>query len=122
MLVEANIKVKEHNNTIVIPRSALIENVQTVIEPESNTIELKRDYSVFVAQGDTVAKRRELELGLEQGDRVEVEQGLQAGDKLIITGQKSISEDTHVRVASPQEFEQGGIPVEREADTLDSSS
>lgn len=122
MLIEANINVKQHDDAVVIPRSALIEKVQTVIEPESNTIELTRDYSVFVAQGDTIAKRRKLELGLEQGDRVEVQDGLEAGEKLIITGQKSLTDDTPVKIAAPQEFEQGDIPVEREADTLDSSS
>ena len=118
MLVEARINVKEHNNSVVIPRSALIENVQTVIEPESNTIELTREYSIFVAEGDTVARNREVTLGLEQGDRVEVLEGLEAGEQLIITGQKSISDGAPVRIAGSQPYTKPEQKLEMAADSL----
>lgn len=108
VLVESIINVETRENAVVIPRSALVENVQTLIEPESNTIQLERSYSVFVANSDTVAQRRELELGIEQGDRVEVLSGLQPGDRIVVTGQQSLEDGTPISIAG----EQGAGPAE----------
>ncbi|REL37767.1 efflux RND transporter periplasmic adaptor subunit [Rhodohalobacter sp. SW132] len=103
VLAESRITLETRENTIIIPRSAMIENVETYIEPETNTVELRRNYSVFVAQGDTVATRKELILGLEQGERVEVLSGLEEGESLIITGQSALREGGRVRIAGQQQ-------------------
>jgi RND family efflux transporter MFP subunit len=98
-LLQSRIILETRENTIVIPRSALVEKVDTYIEPETGTIELERSYSAFVVQGDTVAARRELDLGIEQGDRIEILSGLNEGDQLIITGQNSLEDGRPVQVA-----------------------
>ena len=85
VLAENLINIQTKENAVIIPRSALVEVVETVVNPESNTIELERSYSVFVSKGDSTAERRTLELGIEQGDRIEVLSGLQPGDNIIIT-------------------------------------
>ncbi|MFH5832035.1 efflux RND transporter periplasmic adaptor subunit [Halalkalibaculum sp. DA384] len=113
VLVQATINVETHENAVVIPRAALVENVQTLIEPESNTIQLERSYSVFVVRNDTLAVRSELKLGIEQGDRIEVLEGIQPGDEIVITGQNSLDDSTRVRVADQQDFEDPeAIPIE----------
>lgn len=98
-LLQARINLETREDVIVIPRSALIERVDTYIEPETGTIELERSYSVFVTQGDSIAVNRELELGIEQGDRIEVLDGLSSGDGLIITGQNNLEDGGRIRVA-----------------------
>lgn len=110
MLMEARINVETKNNAVVIPRSAMVENVQTVIEPESNVIRLSRTYAAFISQGDSVAVRRELELGIQQGDRIEVLSGLQPGDKLIITGQTSLEDQSRIRISGAPRFDRTGTP------------
>lgn len=110
MLMESRINVVTKDNVVVIPRSALVENVQTVIEPESNVIRLSRTYSAFVSQGDSIAVRRTLDLGIQQGDRIEVLSGLEAGEKLIITGQTSLEDNSRVRVSSAPRFDRSGNP------------
>lgn len=105
VLVDARITLVTHENTIVIPRSAMIEQVETYIEPETNTVELRRNYSAFVAQGDS-AVQRELTLGLEQGERIEVLEGLEEGDQLIITGHRSLSDGSRIRIAGQQARDQ----------------
>lgn len=113
VLVEAIINVETHNDAVVIPRSALVENVQTLIEPESNTIQLERSYSVFAVKNDTLAVQKELKLGIEQGNRVEVLEGLQPGDQVVITGQSSLSDSSKVRVAGQESFQESpAIPIE----------
>ncbi|MEX0780862.1 MAG: efflux RND transporter periplasmic adaptor subunit [Balneolales bacterium] len=99
-LTESRIYIETRPNTLVIPRIALIENVQTVIDPESNSIELERTYSAFTVQGDTLAEKRELKLGFEQGDRIEVIEGLEEGDQIIITGQAGLEDQSQVRPTS----------------------
>lgn len=98
-LVQARINLQTKQNVVVIPRSALVEKVETYIEPETGTIELQRSYSAFITQGDTSAVQRELELGIEQGDRIEVVSGLQSGDKLIVTGQQSLEDGSPIQIA-----------------------
>lgn len=98
-LVQARINLQTKEDVVVIPRSALVEKVDTYIEPETGTIELERSYSAFVTQGDTSAVRRDVELGIEQGDRIEIVNGLQPGDKLVVTGQQSLEDGSPIQIA-----------------------
>lgn len=124
VLAESRITLETRENTIVIPRTAMMENVETYIEPETNTVELRRSYSVFVAQGDSLAIRKQLTLGLEQGERVEVLSGLTEGEKLIVTGQSGLRDSSKVRVAGqeqPLRNRGGDIDVMQQAGDEESS-
>jgi RND family efflux transporter MFP subunit len=111
VLVESVINVETRAGAVVIPRSALVENVQTLIEPESNTIQIDRSYSAFVVQNDSLALKRELTLGIEQGDKVEVTDGLQAGDEIVVTGQSSLEDSSKVRIAEDSNFQDRSVPI-----------
>jgi len=119
VLAESRITLETRDNTVVIPRASMIENVETYIEPETNTVELRRNYSVYVAQGDTVAVRQNLTLGLEQGERVEILEGLAEGQKIIVTGQSGLRDGSRIRIAGQEtpDRERGGtIDVMEPAD------
>lgn len=124
VLVESTINVETHESTIVVPRSTLVENVQTFIEPESNSIQLRRSYSVFVVEGDSLALQRELQLGIEQGDQIEILDGIEAGDDVVITGQQSLGDSTKVRIANQQDFDESSqVPIENAAsDSIEQST
>jgi|TARA_R100000388_G_scaffold94994_1_gene84950 RND family efflux transporter MFP subunit len=111
VLAENVINITTKDQALIVPRSALVEQVETVINPESNTIELERTYSVFVSRGDSVAERRQLELGIEQGDRIEVLSGLLPNDEIIITGQSGLEDGARIAVASGDQFQ---APQERQ--------
>ena len=111
VLTENVINITTKEQALIVPRSALVEQVETVINPESNTIELERTYSVFVSRGDTVAERRQLELGIEQGDRIEVLNGLLPNDNIIVTGQSGLEDGAPINVASGNQFQ---APQERQ--------
>ncbi|MEX0680936.1 MAG: efflux RND transporter periplasmic adaptor subunit [Balneolales bacterium] len=98
-LVEAHITLVTHDNTVVIPRSSMIEQIDTYINPETNTVEIQRNYVAFVAVGDSVAEERQLELGLEHGEQVEVLSGLEEDESLIITGQRNLSDGERIRIS-----------------------
>lgn len=114
VLVESIINIETRQNAIVIPRAALIENIQTFIEPESNSIQLQRSYSVFVVKGDTLAVQQEVKLGIEQGDQIEIAEGIQPGDEIVLTGQNNLSDSTKVRVVDQQDFQPSSeeVPIE----------
>lgn len=107
VLVEAVVDVETHPNAVVIPRSALVESVQTFISPESNSIRLVRNYGVFVTQGDSIALRREMVLGIQQGENIEVLSGLRAGEKLVVTGQASLEDSSKVMIANGERADGG---------------
>lgn len=108
MLMEARVLLQTLEDVIVIPRSALIDQVETYIEPETNTVEIRRNYAVFVAQGDSLAHQRTLELGLEQGEQVEVLSGLEEGEALIVTGHRGLSDQNRIRVPERRDPSAGG--------------
>ncbi|HET8866395.1 MAG TPA: efflux RND transporter periplasmic adaptor subunit [Gracilimonas sp.] len=111
VLVENVINITTKDRAIIVPRSALVEQVETVINPETNTIDLERTYSVFVSQGDSIAERRPLELGIEQGDKIEVLAGLIPEDRIIVTGQSGLEDGSRISVASGERFQ---APEERQ--------
>ncbi len=115
-LTEATVRVSTRNEVVVIPRTAMIENVQTVIEPESNTIRLNRTYSAFVVS-DSTAVRRQLTLGIEMGDRIEILAGLQEGDMLVTTGMNQLDDNTLVRVAQGAPRPAEGRPIDAVSQT-----
>ncbi len=53
-----------------------------------------------------MAIQRRLQLGIEEGDRIEILEGVQPGDQIVITGQNSLEDSTKVRVAGQQDFQQ----------------
>ncbi|WP_242978843.1 efflux RND transporter periplasmic adaptor subunit [Rhodohalobacter mucosus] len=98
-LVQSRINLITRQNAVVIPRSAMVEKVETYIAPETGTIELERTYSAFVNQGDSIAVQRDLVLGIQQGDRIEILDGLRPGEGLIVTGQGNLQDESRIRVA-----------------------
>ncbi|MDR9419132.1 efflux RND transporter periplasmic adaptor subunit [Gracilimonas sp.] len=113
VLVENVINITTKEQAMIVLRSALVEQVETVINPETNTIDLERTYSVFVSRGDSVAERRELELGIEQGENIEVLSGLLPSDKIIVTGQSGLEDGSRISVATGDRFQ---LPQERQID------
>jgi multidrug efflux pump subunit AcrA (membrane-fusion protein) len=59
--------------------------------------ELQEAY-VFVADGK-VARKRVVELGLEEGDRVQVTRGLTAGETVVTSGQGALKDQGAIKVA-----------------------
>jgi multidrug efflux system membrane fusion protein len=54
---------------------------------------------VFVVKGDSTAELRPVTLGERQGDLVVIAKGLSAGDRVVVSGQLSVTPGGEVRVA-----------------------
>ena len=66
--------------------------------------------AVFVAEGD-VASRRELVVGARDGDRLEVVEGVEEGESVVVVGQDGLADGTPIRVVGGSgAAEMAGVP------------
>lgn len=91
-----------HPDALVVPLGA-------VVRDETG------DGVFVIAQGEKgpIAHRRKVELGARSGDRIEVAEGLKAGERIVTVGQSNLTDDDPVSIvgpATPTEAAQGGAP------------
>jgi len=84
MFAKVSIPIEVRENVILIPRSALIGSQ-------------KNQASVFIVDENNTGQRREIKLGLSQGDTVEVD-GVFDGERVIVAGQFSLKTGDLVKV------------------------
>ncbi len=91
MSARSSIRLEERSGAIVIPAGAVVEQYGEPI--------------VFTMQ-EGVAQRQNIRLGLREGDRVEVLEGLAAGEELIVQGQWSVKDGTAVENVGDADMDQ----------------
>lgn len=103
MLAEVNFTAESAEDTIVLPRNA-------VIEKEGET------YVYVVENG--VAKKVIVELGIEAADTIEITKGLKNGDDVVTKGQTYISDGEEVNIsnADPAETEKSETKKEEKGE------
>ncbi len=80
-----NIVYDKHENTLLIPRSALLRDDD--------------ETAVFLVKDD-IAERRVVTTGYSQGGQLEILSGLAQGDSIVIVGQAGLSNGNPVRVVN----------------------
>lgn len=88
MFAKVTITVAIHENVILIPRSAVIED------------SVRGTRNVFVVDGGR-SKRRRVEFGLSQGGIVEIANGLSEAEQVVTAGQHSLKDGQTVTVVNP---------------------
>jgi len=83
MYAEVNLVVARQENALAIPQFAIVER-------DGKSI-------VYVVE-DNQARVREVEVGLTLGDLAEITSGLEAGDKVIVEGQYTVSDGIFVSI------------------------
>ncbi|MYF95717.1 MAG: efflux RND transporter periplasmic adaptor subunit [Holophagales bacterium] len=109
MFASVFVETDVHENALVVPKQAL------VLESTSDTVYV----AVDDGEGGTVARRRELELGYEESDSLEVLSGLREGEDVVTIGQDGLSDQTPISVdqregpaAAPTMFTSGPGPAQ----------
>jgi membrane fusion protein (multidrug efflux system) len=83
MFASVYLQTATHEDSLVIPRSAL------VLDSIGDT--------VFIRNGDT-ANRREVRLGIREEDSVEVLEGVAEGEEVVVLGQDGLADGTPITV------------------------
>jgi membrane fusion protein (multidrug efflux system) len=73
------------------------EAAPTLVVPIEAVLTFAGVNKVFIVEGD-VAKAREVELGLTQGEQQEILKGLEPGDHVILKGRTKVQDGTKVKV------------------------
>lgn len=84
--------------TVVLERRALDA---AYVVPQDALVRVEDGYVLFVAEEGAQgleARARRVELGPSQSNRVVIESGLQAGDRLIVVGQRSVANGDRINV------------------------
>jgi RND family efflux transporter MFP subunit len=84
MFATVSLVTSSRTNVPVIPRGAVINTYGSWI--------------VFTVDGDSIARRREIRPGLGNEELIEVLEGLELGEQVVIAGQNFLSEGEPVRV------------------------
>ncbi len=84
--VELSLVLDTHRNSIIIPKRALVHEAG---KP-----------TVYLVQ-DTLSHRRKVTTGIETGDVIEILSGLSVGDSVIVEGQATLRDSTHIQVIQP---------------------
>lgn len=95
----------EATNPPAIVRPGAFVSVDIVRETKPNAVRVPREAvlrelresHVFVAEG-SVARRREVTLGIEEGDFVEALSGVRPGEKVIVAGQGALRDGSPIKV------------------------
>jgi membrane fusion protein (multidrug efflux system) len=84
MFVEVTLVAERRENVVVIPREAVTDRGGRRV--------------VFVLDGQRV-EQREVGLGLGDDERIEVRQGIAAGERIVVRGLATLADDVFVRVS-----------------------
>ncbi|MDR2481831.1 MAG: efflux RND transporter periplasmic adaptor subunit [Spirochaetaceae bacterium] len=86
MFATISIVIKTHENTLTVPRDALINTYGKWI--------------VFIVDDNAIARRREVIPGIENENIVEIVSGIKAGELIVIAGQNFLSNNEPVRITN----------------------
>jgi RND family efflux transporter MFP subunit len=78
---EITIEVSSHEDALVVPQKAILENKY-----------------VFVVNEDNTVRRQEVSLGLENTDMVEILSGVQIGDRVVVEGSYGLDNGTKIEI------------------------
>lgn len=87
MFANVTLLVGEHRDALTVPTQAIFKD--------------DNGYYLFVANGET-AKRVNVKIGVEQGTKTEILEGLDAAAQVITTGQQLVKADGPISIQSPQ--------------------
>ncbi|MFP4057475.1 MAG: efflux RND transporter periplasmic adaptor subunit [Candidatus Brocadiia bacterium] len=83
MFARVELVLEQRQGVPVVPRDAVLRH--------------EGELYAFVVEGGK-ARRRPVELGIDAGEEAEVTSGLEAGEKLVVRGQRRLEDGTEVRV------------------------
>jgi RND family efflux transporter MFP subunit len=94
LFVHVRLDLDAHDHALVVPLSAVL-------------LELSGSY-VFVVDDHNIAKRRLVQTGISDDERIEVLSGLKVGDKVVTVGQFRLSDGDAVKIVPEPAADQAG--------------
>lgn len=100
MFAKVEIVVNRHENSLLIPKYAILENTKLeYLGGELTNSVVKIDKYVYVVQ-DSIALKRNIETGIIDGNIVEILNGLNVNELLVTTGQHNLLDSSKVEIVA----------------------
>ncbi len=97
MFGEFFIETQNHSNSLVVPETALLTQTEVKISKETGLQNPVKKYFLFVVENRS-AKLKEVKTGITSDGQVEITNGLNTGDSIVIVGQNIVKEGQSVNV------------------------
>lgn len=91
MFGKVRVPVQIHDNAVLIPRSAVVEDLGS---PSART-------GTVLVVGEGISKCRQVGLGILQENVIEITRGLTEGELVVTAGQHSLQDGEEVTVVKP---------------------
>jgi RND family efflux transporter MFP subunit len=88
MFARATLVTKQKENVVIVPRDVIL----------GGKIDKHYVYIVEEASADKIARRCFVQIGIRQGDRYEITEGLKEGQTLVVNGMNYLSDGMSVEV------------------------
>jgi len=108
MFGEVELVIDSKDNIPLVPAQALLYRIE-LDESLGRLIDeqLVRQAYVYVIENDRAA-RRDVQIGYETQDFVEITSGIEPGEQIVVRGQNNLTDGSRVNVADDVEFTSGG--------------
>ncbi len=103
MYAEVKIITGTIENTLIIPRYAVLEN--TSLESQNGEDKVIYNYFVYVVNDSGYAEQRKLEVGYINHIRLSVLSGVEQNEKLVVTGQNNLRDGIPALIVDAEEDE-----------------
>ncbi|MDD5766162.1 MAG: efflux RND transporter periplasmic adaptor subunit [Candidatus Marinimicrobia bacterium] len=100
MFARVEIVIDRHDDTILIPKYAVLEN--TTLEylgGELTNAKVKIEKYIYIVQ-DSIALKKPIQTGFEDGPKIEVLYGINAGERLVTVGQHNLFDSSKVDIVT----------------------
>jgi membrane fusion protein (multidrug efflux system) len=95
-----------HSDAILLPREAVIRELQSA--------------HVFVVKEDNTVERRDVTLGMEEDDHLEVTSGLESGEVVVVAGQGGLKDGETIKIIADSDSTQQAADLSDEEEADDS--
>jgi len=94
---QVTVMANSKNDAIIVPASAVTLEASNADEG-----------TVMIVDAQNVARERKVTVGVRSGDRIEITEGLQQGDTVVIEGNFALPDGTKVEIAKDEEKKEEG--------------
>jgi multidrug efflux pump subunit AcrA (membrane-fusion protein) len=105
---QVTVMANSKNDAIIVPTSAVTLEASNADEG-----------TVMIVDAKNVARERKVTVGVRSGDKVEITEGLQEGDTVVIEGNFALPDGTKVEIATDEEKKEEGDKDEDKKDEKD---
>jgi RND family efflux transporter MFP subunit len=105
---QVTVMANSKNDAIIVPTSAVTLEASNADEG-----------TVMIVDAKNVARERKVTVGVRSGDKIEITEGLQEGDTVVIEGNFALPDGTKVEIATDEEKKEEGDKDEDKKDEKD---